>query len=500
MNMKEWVQQVIKPAEIEKYLVNGKDFIDEKSIFGNLEKYRQPDKQQVRDILQKSLDIKLLSPEETAVLLNVEDPGLLEEMREAALQVKKKVYDNRIVFFAPLYCSNLCVNSCVYCGFRSDNCAEKRHVLTMEEVRRETEAVIDEGHKRLIAVYGEHPQSDADYIADSMATIYATKRVTPTGNGFNNIRRININAAPMSIENLRKLWRAGIGTYQVFQETYHPGRYAELHPANTIKGNFRWRLYAMHRAMEAGVDDVAIGALFGLYDWKFEVMGLVHHAWDLEKHFGIGPHTVSFPRMQPAPGSFLSEHSPYIVSDEAMKRVVAVLRLAIPYSGLIVTARENPVLKRELINHYGCTQTDASSKLGIGAYAKKLKQEENPDKVQFMLGDQRSLDEVIRELANDGMITSFCTAGYRCGRTGDKIMNLLEKGVEGKFCKLNAVLTFREYLNDYASPETREVGEKLIARELQEIESMPFFTDKKLLPTFRSYYDRIARGERDLYM
>lgn len=176
MNMKEWVQQVIKPAEIEKYLVNGKDFIDEKSIFGNLEKYRQPDKQQVRDILQKSLDIKLLSPEETAVLLNVEDPGLLEEMREAALQVKKKVYDNRIVFFAPLYCSNLCVNSCVYCGFRSDNCAEKRHVLTMEEVRRETEAVIDEGHKRLIAVYGEHPQSDADYIADSMATIYATKR------------------------------------------------------------------------------------------------------------------------------------------------------------------------------------------------------------------------------------------------------------------------------------------------------------------------------------
>ena len=172
--------------------------------------------------------IKLLSPEETAVLLNVEDPGLLEEMREAALQVKKKVYDNRIVFFAPLYCSNLCVNSCVYCGFRSDNCAEKRHVLTMEEVRRETEAVIDEGHKRLIAVYGEHPQSDADYIADSMATIYATKRVTPTGNGFNNIRRININAAPMSIENLRKLWRAGIGTYQVFQENYHPGRYAEL--------------------------------------------------------------------------------------------------------------------------------------------------------------------------------------------------------------------------------------------------------------------------------
>ena len=465
MNVKEWVQQVIKPAEIEKYLVNGKDFIDEKSIFGNLEKYRQPDKQQVRDILQKSLDIKLLSPEETAVLLNVEDPGLLEEMREAALQVKKKVYDNRIVFFAPLYCSNLCVNSCVYCGFRSDNCAEKRHVLTMEEVRRETEAVI----------------------------------VTPTGSGFNNIRRININAAPMSIENLRKLWRAGIGTYQVFQETYHPGRYAELHPANTIKGNFRWRLYAMHRAMDAGIDDVAIGALFGLYDWRFEVMGLVHHAHDLERQFGIGPHTISFPRMQPALGSFVSENSPYLVRDDAFRRLVTVLRLAVPYTGLIVTARERAELRREIIN-YGCTQTDASSKIGIGAYSEKKVQEENPDKVQFMLGDERSLDEVIRELAGDGYITSFCTAGYRCGRTGDKIMNLLEKGVEGKFCKLNAVLTFREYLNDYASAETRRIGEQLIEKELREIEGMSFFTDKKLLPTFLNYYKRIASGERDLYM
>lgn len=359
--------------------------------------------------------------------------------------------------------------------------------------------MIDEGHKRLIAVYGEHPQSDADYIADSMATIYATKRVTPTGNGFNNIRRININAAPMSIENLRKLWRAGIGTYQVFQETYHPGRYAELHPANTIKGNFRWRLYAMHRAMDAGIDDVAIGALFGLYDWRFEVMGLVHHAHDLERQFGIGPHTISFPRMQPALGSFVSENSPYLVRDDAFRRLVTVLRLAVPYTGLIVTARERAELRREIIN-YGCTQTDASSKIGIGAYSEKKVQEENPDKVQFMLGDERSLDEVIRELAGDGYITSFCTAGYRCGRTGDKIMNLLEKGVEGKFCKLNAVLTFREYLNDYASAETRRIGEQLIEKELQEIEGMSFFTDKKLLPTFLNYYKRIASGERDLYM
>ena len=450
MDVQAWVKQVIRQEEIDKYLVKGKDFIDEKKIRTNLEQQAHPDPQRVRDILQKSLSIKLLTPEETAVLLNVTDPALLEEMREAALEVKKRVYDNRIVFFAPLYCSNLCVNRCVYCGFRSDNPEEKRHILSPEEIYRETEAIIDEGHKRLIAVYGEHPKSDADYIADSISTIYAVKRTTPSGNGFNNIRRVNINAAPMAVEDLRKLWRAGIGTFQVFQETYHPGRYAELHPANTIKGNFRWRLYAMHRAMDAGIDDVAIGALFGLYDWKFEVMGLVEHAHDLERQFGIGPHTISFPRMQPAPGSFLSENSPYLVNDDAFKRLVMVLRLAVPYTGLIVTARERAELRREIIN-YGCTQTDASSKIGIGAYAGKKLQEENADKVQFMLGDQRSLDEVIKELADDGYITSFCTAGYRCGRTGDKIMNLLEKGVEGKFCKLNAVLTFREYLNDYAS-------------------------------------------------
>ncbi len=497
--MKEWIAQVVRQEEIDKYLVNGKDFVDEREIVRELEETRGPDVGMVRDILQKSLDIKLLTPRETAVLLNVEDPELLEEMKGVALEVKKRVYDNRIVFFAPLYCSNVCVNRCVYCGFRSDNCEEKRHVLTPAEIRQETEAVIDQGHKRLIAVYGEHPLSDADYIADSISEIYSVKRTTPTGNGFNNIRRVNVNAAPMSVADLRKLWRAGIGTFQVFQETYHRGRYAEFHPADTVKGNYRWRLYAMHRAMDAGIDDVAIGALFGLYDWRFEVMGLVRHAHDLERQFGIGPHTISFPRMQPAPGSFISENSSYLVGDDAFKRLVTVLRLAVPYTGLIVTARERADLRREIIG-YGCTQTDASSKIGIGAYSTNKLQEENRDKVQFMLGDQRRLDEVVRELATDGYITSFCTAGYRCGRTGDKIMSLLEKGVEGKFCKLNAVLTFREYLNDYASAETRIVGERLIEKELQEIERNAFFTDKRLLPTFLSYYKRIAAGERDLYM
>ena len=473
------------------------EFIDHPEILDTLDYARtnKDNRALIESLLEKAASCKGLSHREAALLLECNQPDLTERIFHLAREIKQKLYGNRIVMFAPLYLSNYCVNGCVYCPYHAKNRTIARKKLSQEEIRREVIALQDMGHKRLALEAGEDPlRNPIDYILESIQTIYGIHHK----NGA--IRRVNVNAAPMEIADMKKLWRAGIGTFQVFQETYHRGRYAELHPANTVKGNYRWRLYAMHRAMEAGVDDVAIGALFGLYDWKFDVMGLVHHAWDLEKHFGIGPHTVSFPRMQPAPGSFLSEHSPYIVSDEAMKRVVSVLRLAIPYSGLIVTARENPELKRDLINHYGCTQTDASSKLGIGAYAKKLKQEENPDKVQFMLGDQRSLDEVIRELAHDGMITSFCTAGYRCGRTGDKIMNLLEKGVEGKFCKLNAVLTFREYLNDYASPETREIGEKLIAQELQEIENMPFFTDKKLLPTFRSYYDRIARGERDLYM
>lgn len=499
MDTKKWITQVIKQNEIDKYMPGGKDFIDEAAIFGAIERNRTPDKNHIRDIIKKSLEIELLSLEETAALLNVKDPELIHEMREAALEVKHKVYDNRIVFFAPLYCSNLCVNKCVYCGFREDNKEEKRIILNREVVMRETEAVIDEGHKRLIVVFGEHPRSDAVYMADTINAIYACKKLVPSGDGFNNIRRVNVNAAPMSVEELKKLWRAGIGTYQVFQETYHRGRYGELHPGNTLKGNYRWRLYAMHRAMEAGIDDVAIGALFGLYDWKFDVMGLVAHAHDLEKRFGIGPHTISFPRMQPAPGSFLSKNSPYMVDDAVFMHIVTVLRLAVPYTGLIVTARENADIRRKVVK-LGCTQMDASSKIGIGAYAEKKTQEENTDKVQFLLGDQRSLDEVVRELAEAGHITSFCTAGYRCGRTGDKIMSLLEKGVEGKFCKLNAVLTFREYLNDYASPETKIAGERIIDKELKEIENIDFFHDKKLFPTFMAYYKRVASGERDLYM
>lgn len=504
LTVQEWVKQVIKPDEIDKYLIDGKDFIDEDVITNELSAHREPDKQQVRDIIAKSLRIERLEPWETATLLNVENPDIWEEMYAAGLAVKRKVYDNRIVFFAPLYCSNLCVNNCAYCGFRSDNKDEKRRILSMDEVLQETEAVISEGHKRMIVVYGEHPRSDAEYIARTIETIYGVKK--RARRGFGEIRRVNINAAPMSITDLKKLWNVGIGTYQVFQETYHKPTYAALHPANTIKGNYRWRLYALHRAMEAGIDDLAIGALFGLYDWRFEVMGLLYHAIDLERQFGIGPHTISFPRMTQASGSFVSTHSKYLVNDEDFKKLVTVLRLSVPYTGLIITARERADLRREVIR-VGCTQTDASTKIGIGGYTEALKKlsqleksDQEIDKQQFTLGDTRRLDDVVRELAEMGMITSFCTAGYRCGRTGDKIMGLLKSCTEGKFCKLNAVLTFREYLDDYASPETKAVGEQLIEKELTEIRQIPFFKKGTLLQTFKKMYQDTLNGKRDVYI
>ena len=335
-----WMESVINETEVRKF-AGDRDFIDDERIETILAENRKPEKRRVRDIIQKSLAIERLNPDETAALLNVEDRQLLDEIFKAAGEVKKKVYDNRIVTFAPLYLSNYCVNSCLYCGFRKENTKEKRRRLSAGEVRKETEALVQTGHKRLIVVYGEHPLSDIDYICETIQTIYSVK------NGNGEIRRVNVNASPMSIEKLKMLKEAGIGTYQVFQETYHHETYKKVHPAG-IKSNYQWRLYALHRAQEAGIDDVAIGALFGLYDWRFEVMGLVYHTIDLEKHFGgIGPHTISFPRMEPAENAPLALNPPYKVSDDDFKKLIAVLRLSVPYTGMIITAREPAHIRRE---------------------------------------------------------------------------------------------------------------------------------------------------------
>lgn len=495
----DWKKGIIKKDEIDKYLIDGKPFVDDNTIEEKLEKGKNPDPAYIREIIQKSLSIKTLAPEETAALLNVESPELWEEINLAALELKQKVYDNRIVFFAPLYCSNLCVNNCAYCGFREANNNEVRRILTPEEVRTETKSVLNEGHKRLILVFGEHPKSDIDYMESVIRAVYSVNEKAPNSGRPANIRRVNINAAPMDTEKLRRLKEVGIGTYQVFQETYHQETYNTVHPPQTLKGDYLWRLYALHRAMDAGLDDVAIGALFGLYDWRFEVMGLLYHTLDLEKRYGIGPHTISFPRMTPASGSWLSSNSKYTVSDEDFKKLVAVLRLSVPTAGLIVTAREEPEIKREVIK-LGCTQTDASTRIGIGAYSDQ-KTEEDLDKKQFTIGDPRDLDAVIKEVAEMGFISSFCTAGYRCGRTGETIMGMLSHCVEGKFCKLNAVLTFREYLNDYASPETKALGEELIKKEIEEIENEPYFREHPhLMERFRTEYKDILLGKRDRYL
>jgi len=491
-NVQKWKQERIKYDEINRFLEGGEDFINEDLINQQLNNNRAPDAKRIDDILAKSRTITTLNPDETAALINVTDPEVLNKMYVTAGEIKKKVYDNRIVTFAPLYTGNECVNNCLYCAFRSGNTAVKRRVLTIDEVKRETEILVGEiGHKRLIVVYGEHPTTDIDYMVDTIKAIYSIH--IKRNNHELNIRRVNVNAAPMEVSSLKRLKEVGIGTIQVFQETYHKETYAKVHPNMSLKGDYRWRLYCMHRALEAGIDDVGIGALFGLYDWQFEVMGLLYHSRDLEKRFNVGPHTISFPRLEPATNTPFIQNNSHEVSNNDFKKLVAILRLSVPHTGLILTAREDAGMRRECIP-LGCTQTDASTKIGIGAYS-ELRNDQTEEKQQFILGDTRSLDEVVRELAKMGFITSFCTAGYRCGRTGEHIMDMLRSGKEGCFCKLNAIITFREWLDDFATDETKAIGEALIKKELAEVKSKYPANYDNLI----AFYTRTVKGDRDLY-
>ncbi len=493
MHVNTWVKNRIKQEEIDRYKgLDGKDFIDDALIEGLLEEMKHPEASYIRQIIRKSLRIETLNLKETAALLHVSDPVLIREMEEAAIQIKKYVYDNRIVTFAPLYLSSKCVNGCRYCSFQSDNSEMERRTVPMEELQKEIQTLAGEiGHKRLIVVYGEHPDSDVEYITDTVKEIYRSRFTTRKGSG--QIRRVNINAAPMSVSDLRKLKEVGIGTYQVFQETYHKKTYRDVHPQQTLKGNYDWRLYTMHRAFDAGIDDVGIGALFGLYDWRFEVLGLLSHTHELETRFGVGPHTISFPRLEPAANAPLATDSKYLVSDEDFKHAVLTLRLAVPYTGMILTAREDADLRRKILP-LGITQTDASTRIGLGAYSSGS-QEQEIERQQFVIGDSRSLDEVVREMAQMGFITSFCTAGYRCGRTGNKIMDMLKCGTEGEFCKLNAIITYREWLDDFASEETRLTAEPLIRREIAEVKEK----NPKMFDMLMEYYEKTEQGSRDLY-
>ncbi|MBR0057278.1 MAG: [Kiritimatiellae bacterium] len=487
------LDKIIKRDEIDRYYKNGRDFIDDDAIRAELAAEVSPDPARVRDILQKSLAIETLTGPEVATLLAVEDKDLLAEMADVAWKVKHKVYDNRVVTFAPMYVSSYCINRCRYCGFSADNHRERRRCLSHEEILREAEAMIRLGHKRVMAVYGEHPMTGAEFIAQSLATIYSARVPGRRPGAVNCVRRINVNAAPMSIDDLKVVHDAGIGTFQVFQETYDHKAYAAMHPADTVKGDMGWRLTCMHRAFDAGIDDVGLGVLFGLQpDWKFDVAAMCAHARELERYSGIGPHTFSVPRMHAASGSDVANAKSSFTDDDFF-RAVLVLRLAVPYTGLIVTARETKALRDRCVK-IGLTQMDAGTRIDIGGYAAGNK-DQKIDEQQFLLGDNRSLEQMIVDLAKEGIITSFCTAGYRCGRTGGCIMDALKTGREGTFCKINAVLTYREWLDDFASPESVRACEPVIDAELAAIKEMY----PKFYPVVMDRYNRICNGERDLY-
>jgi 2-iminoacetate synthase len=447
-----------------------------------LETNRVRDAVRVREVLARALEIKGLDMNDVATLMAVSDPELLGELFNTARRVKQTIYGSRLVLFAPLYISNLCSNNCLYCAFRSRSNEVKRRALTQEEIARETRILIDQGHKRVLVVAGEsYPNEGFKYVLKAIETVYGVH------SGRGEIRRINANIAPLDVDEFRQLKAAGIGTYQVFQETYHRETYARVHTAGR-KRDYDWRVSAMDRAMEAGIDDVGIGVLFGLFDWRFEILAMMQHIRHLEQKFGVGPHTISVPRLEPATGADMASHPPHPVSDIDFRKIVAILRLAVPYTGIIMSTRETPNLRRETFA-LGVSQISAGSRTNPGGYA----DDEDIDASQFCLGDHRPLDEVIRDVAELGYIPSFCTACYRLGRTGQDFMDLAKPGEIKNHCDPNALSTFMEYLLDYASPATREAGQKRIAAALAEMDARRRETSEKLLA-------QVQAGKRDVFV
>ena len=456
-------------------------FIDVDEIWDILQN-TQSTPESVNHIIEKSLRKNRLSLEETAILISANDEESIRLIKEGASQLKQAIYGNRIVLFAPLYIGSLCKNNCLYCGFRASNKEAIRLTLSDKDIENEVKALEDTGQKRLILVYGEHPKYNAEYIAHTARLVYATKYK----NG--EIRRVNINAAPLDVLGFRTVKEAGIGTYQIFQETYHPETYKTYHPSER-KADYAYRLTALDRAQEAGLDDVGIGALFGLYDWRFEVMGLVRHANHLEACYNVGPHTISFPRIQSFSEANISDK--YKVSDEDFVKLIAILRLAVPYTGLILTAREPEAIRDEALK-YGVSQIDGGTKLELGAYSETKNETQNLNREQFQINDNRSLGEIMDELIEKQYLPSFCTACYRKGRTGEHFMEFSTHGFIKKFCTPNAILTLAEYLEDYANEATAEKGWTLIMHEIEKIE------DEKILLQTLEKIAQIKLGERDL--
>ncbi|MBF0297904.1 MAG: [FeFe] hydrogenase H-cluster radical SAM maturase HydG [Oligoflexia bacterium] len=456
-----------------------------KKINSSCDKNFQNDRNYIEEIFAKAKELNGITPEQVLSLLQLKDNDLIGELYNTAKEVKDTIYGKRIVLFAPLYISNICYNECLYCAFRSSNTNLHRKKLSQKEIITETKHLINDGHKRLLLVAAEdNSEQGLDYMLESIASVYSV--TTDKGS----IRRINVNMAPLSMEGFKKLGECKIGTYQIFQETYHQETYKQNH-LRGHKSNYQYRLQAMDRALAGGIHDLGMGILFGLYDYRFEILALLKHVEYLEKNFAVGPHTLSVPRIEPAFGSEVSMNPPYPVSDEIFKKIIAVLRLAVPYTGLILSTRESGTLRKDALD-LGISQISAGSKTNPGGYTSNVEEKEE----QFSLSDKRSILEVIKDIVSDGYIPSFCTGCYRMGRVGADFMELAKPGLIHKHCTPNAMFTFKEYLEDFADNDLKFRGEKVISEIIESNimgESLTFKNNLKIK------LQEIANGTRDIY-
>ena len=461
---------------------HAEEFIDDGEIQETLRfaEQHKKDKKMIDEILTKAAECKGLSHREALVLLDCELPEENERILSLAKEIKQRFYGNRIVMFAPLYLSNYCVNGCVYCPYHLKNKEIPRKKLTQDEIRAEVIALQDMGHKRLALETGEHPvMNPIEYVLESIRTIYSIKHK----NGA--IRRVNVNIAATTVENYRKLKDAGIGTYILFQETYNKKNYEALHPTGP-KHDYAWHTEAMDRAMDGGIDDVGCGVLYGLSTFRYDFVGQLMHAEHLEAAKGVGPHTISVPRIRPA-DDIDTKDFPEAISDDMFEKLVAVLRIAVPYTGIIISTRESRKA-RERVLAVGVSQISGGSRTSVGGYTTE---ERNDDTAQFDVSDTRSLDEVINWLLSLGYIPSFCTACYREGRTGDRFMKLVKSGQIANCCQPNALMTLKEYLMDYASEDTKRKGEAVIAEELKRV------PNEKIRAIAEKHLSEIEKGIRD---
>ena len=456
-------------------------FINHEYIYKILEETKNPSNEQIKEVLNRAKNREGLDYKDIAILLQAEDEKDLKEIYSLAGEIKKDIYGKRVVVFAPLYVSDYCVNNCVYCGYKRDNKFNRRR-LTMDEVAQEVKILEQMGHKRLALELGEDPvNAPIDYVLECLDTIYKTQ------NNNGEIRRVNVNIAATTVENYKLLKEKGIGTYILFQETYHKPTYDKMHP-KSLKGDYNYHLTAFDRAMEAGIDDGA-GVLFGLADPRFEVLGLMMHNAHLEEKFGVGFHTISVPRLQPANGVSL-ENYPHLLDDKMFKKIVAILRIAVPFTGLILSTRETPEMRKELLK-YGVSQISAGSSTGVGGYKER---EEGKEVKQFKTNDERSPIEILKELLSDGYIPSYCTACYRKGRTGDRFMSLAKSGNIKYVCEPNALMTLLEFTLDYGDEELYKKSLEIIDKEVENIER----EDIKSLT--KESMEKMKKGQRDFYL